>query len=71
MRVIFKKLEFLNKDETPSINGDMEHYFDGKTVREVSAKGRYYGYHGWNINDKWFDEYNEHDDIEKLFELEL
>ena len=71
IKVIFKKLEFLDRDETPGINEDMEDYFDGKTVREVFKNDhqRHYQYSGWSINEKWFDECD--DEIMKLFKLEL
>ena len=77
MKVIFKKLETLDVLENPTINEEMEHWFDGKTIRTVqnieAQRGNkdWLHYHGYYINVKWFDEYHDHKDVMDLFSMEI
>jgi len=63
MNVIFKKLcDIINPYEGPTIVAEMEHLFDGITVREVKKDNHYndcwyimYDDGGrWSVIDSWF-----------------
>jgi hypothetical protein len=75
VKVIFKRIETLDRFEDPTINEGMEHWFDGRTIRNVdidpSTIVTWFKYRGYLVNENWFDEYQEHSDVIDLFTREL